>query len=425
MYTGRDPSQGLRLLISPQGNEETFHRKERLMPKKSYNTFGPYRRNGKWFFKYEEPASELTAKNGKPRLLSGGTFSTKKICERQMKAKDREINDPDYGTKQAEESKRIIGKDYAERFLAAHEGRKSNTVKNYRNAIRTYFIPLLGDRWMSEITATDIQEFVNEVRSMGRAASTVKTYMIPISAMFFQAVRDRVIQATPVQEIKYPPGARKKPKPFEDEEIRQLIKSADERFRALVIVMATTGLRCGEAFALTWDRIDLKAGTALIDRQLQDGLFTTLKGERDEGIGKQRTVFLPDEAVQALKAYRKKPYGTTKHVIEWENDERPPEKVCLVFTSKTGRVLYNQLFQEAWGASLKRLEWERKGNNPHRLRHSFATSLIESGASLGSVQRALGHTDPMTTQRLYGDRWNQADERLRAKINERYQGLAG
>ncbi|GAA2600058.1 site-specific integrase [Actinomadura fulvescens] len=392
------------------------------MPKKNYNTFGPYKRNGKWFFKYEEPGSEAATQNGKPRLLSGGTFSAKKICESQIKAKDREINDPDYFTKQQKERKRAKAEDYGNRWIELQSSGKPNTVKNAKNIIRNYFIPHFEGRWMDEITPSDVQEFVNWMTSF-RSPGTVRMFMGYVAALFYQAKRDRVITDLPIgrkNNIKLPPKPKSKNHPFEDDEVDLILKAVDHRFRPMVLIMATTGIRCGEAFALTWDRIDLDKGTAYIDRQVQYGKFCRLKGEKGETL-RPFTIRLHPAAVEALKKHRENSVTMT---VEWEGGIEPEETVEMVTVSATGLVLYGQLFLSHWNKVLDSLSWSRRGNGPHRLRHYFAVKMIEDGASPGEVKVALNHSHVMITMTEYGDRWERPDERLWSRTDRLFARFA-
>ncbi|WP_242903934.1 tyrosine-type recombinase/integrase [Actinomadura terrae] len=400
------------------------------MPKKNYNTFGPYKRNGKWFFKYEEPGSETATKSGKPRLLSGGTFTTKTICESNMKAKDREINDPDYLRNQeaaaaqaVKDAKRAKAEDYGERWLGLQAKRKVNTARNYTNSVRNYFIPYFRGKWVHEITPSDVQEFIIWLEGQ-RAPGTVRTIMLAISALLHQAERDGALDKVPVGKangIKLPRRRKSKNRPFKDAETDLIVKTIDEWVKPLTLVLATTGMRCGEAFALTWDRIDLEAGTAYVDRQVQDGRFCSLKGERGESL-RPFTALLPPVTVKALRAHRK---HAKRMVVEWEHDEHEPEEVEMVTVSKTGLVLYEQLFQDPWYRTLDALAWPRKGNGPHRLRHAFAVGLIEDGASPAEVKAALNHSAITVTLNEYGDHWDNDDPRLRNRVNARFARLDG
>ncbi|WP_131741454.1 tyrosine-type recombinase/integrase [Actinomadura roseirufa] len=101
------------------------------------------------------------------------------------------------------------------------------------------------------------------------------------------------------------------------------------------------------------------------------------------------------------------------------------EKGDLTGQDMGGATLGQQLFQDPWYRTLDALAWPRRGNGPHRLRHSFAVGLIEDGASPAEVKAALNHSAITVTLSEYGDHWDNDDPRLRNRVNARFARLDG
>ncbi|MGO9873187.1 MAG: site-specific integrase [Acidimicrobiia bacterium] len=127
--------------------------------------------------------------------------------------------------------------------------------------------------------------------------------------------------------------------------------AANDRLRALWLVILSIGLRRGEALALRWDDLDLDAGTVTIARSLQ-----RLRGDKDETTGKRKgrlveiapkteessaTIALPGSLVTALREH-----------IEVQQLERMVARVWvdpgLVFTTNVGTALEPRNANRSW-----------------------------------------------------------------------------
>ena len=133
----------------------------------------------------------------------------------------------------------------------------------------------------------------------------------------------------------------------------------------MLATMYATGLRVSELIRLTLSDIDLQAGF----------LRAFGKGR------KQRLVPLGQVAQELIEEYLA---------------VRPPRPGAL-FMSRLGRGMSRQSFWKII-AAYARVAGLTKAISPHKLRHSFATHLLERGADLRAVQAMLGHADVSTTQ---------------------------
>jgi integrase len=88
-----------------------------------------------------------------------------------------------------------------------------------------------------------------------------------VSAIFRAAVADRLIASSPCVGIKLPKVEHAQVEPLAVEEVEALIVAAPDRYRALIVFAAGTGLRQGECFGLTRDRIDFLRRTVKVDRR--------------------------------------------------------------------------------------------------------------------------------------------------------------
>ncbi len=170
----------------------------------------------------------------------------------------------------------------------------------------------------------------------------------------------------------------------------------------MVMFGAATGLRPGELFGLTQDRVHFLSGSVVIDQQL-------VRTDNGVGLGplktraSYRTIPLPKVAANTLAA----------HLARWPAH---PE-LGLVFCNERGNPIQQHPFAVTWAAARAKAgvpEWA----TPHDLRHYFASTLIRSGASVKVLQARLGHASAKTTLDVYGHLFPDEEDRTRAAIDQ-------
>jgi integrase/recombinase XerC len=149
-----------------------------------------------------------------------------------------------------------------------------------------------------------------------------------------------------------------------------------ERDRSILELLYGSGLRVSELIGLETGDIDLDAG------------FVKLTGKGR----KQRIVPLGKHAVEALKKY----FEVRRNFLS-RNSRGDSGTVSSAFLTRTGKKLYPVLVQRLTRKYLAPVT-EQKQKNPHILRHSFATHLLNGGADIRSVSEMLGHSTLATTE---------------------------
>lgn len=126
--------------------------------------------------------------------------------------------------------------------------------------------PTLGRRQLGAIRRSDIQAWVKD-RADDLSPGSVELVYRWVATIFKAAVTDRLIAASPCQRIALLKRDRREVVPLAVDALERLVTAMPERYRALVIVAAGTGLGQGECFGLTVDRIDF-CRQLRVDRQL-------------------------------------------------------------------------------------------------------------------------------------------------------------
>jgi integrase len=168
-------------------------------------------------------------------------------------------------------------------------------------------------------------------------------------------------------------------------------------------VLATTGMRRGEALALRWRDIDLDGSTISVRRSVG---IVRVKGEGAtvlEGptkTGKPRVVDIGPNTVALLRAYRRERAGLALQLAAAD---------ALVFGDIEGRHLHPERFSRTFTEALARCRRElaEAGQEPppvirlHDLRHTHATLLLSAGEPVKVVSERLGHSSAVVTMTVY------------------------
>jgi integrase len=184
------------------------------------------------------------------------------------------------------------------------------------------------------------------------------------------------------------------------EEVGALIDAMPDHYKALVVLAAGTGLRQGECFGLTVDRVDFLRRTITVDRQLILPASGLPQFGPPKTAASVRTVPLPKVVPESLAA----------HLGRW-----PADTDGLIFTNQHGDPLRRNLFGEIWRATVSRAALS--GLRFHDLRHFYASLLIRHGESVKVVQARLGHASASETLDTYSHLWPDNEERTRAAVD--------
>jgi integrase len=267
----------------------------------------------------------------------------------------------------------------------------------------TDLYPRIGDRPIGAIRTSEIQALVKEAAA-GLAPTTVELLYRRVVSVFRAAVRDRLIPNSPCVDVKLPPKRpERSTELLSTEQVVTLAETVPDRYRAAVLFGAATGLRPGELFGLTLDRVDFLRRSVKVDQQLV----------RDPG----QAAAVALGPLKTASSYRSVPLAgaaevLAAHLARWPAEGDPP----LVLTNERGGAVQQHPFAVVWEASRDRAGLSSSAT-PNDLRHYYASLLIRSGASVKVVQRRLGHASAKTTLDIYGHLWPDDEDRTRAAVD--------
>ncbi|WP_344621243.1 site-specific integrase [Actinosynnema pretiosum] len=281
--------------------------------------------------------------------------------------------------------------------------------------MRLHVYPHLGHIPMNQIVSKNIRAWVKSRESV-LAPTSIHTIYSYLKSIFNTAVSDRVISVSPCTRIRLPEIERNKywiPSP---RQVAELHKAMNERYRAAVYIAAGCGLRLCEIFGLERDDIDFERREIHVRQQIK-----RVRGEVYVGPPKtktsKRTVELPRVVERVLIEHLENFPSTPVKMRENNGKNKRVRSFDLVFTSARGQAVTGGHWGGPWRAARASVAGVPDNFGIHGLRHYFATLLIHCGASVKTVQAALGHASPITTLNVYAHEWPEAVDRTRNLVD--------
>jgi integrase/recombinase XerD len=263
-------------------------------------------------------------------------------------------------------------------FARVEKGLAANSIASYRRDLAEFsaFLRRQG-RSIPEVGRDDIRSFLTGLYRRGLGARSVARHLVSLRNLFRFLVREGRLASDPAAEVEAPRLDQALPKYLTAEEVDQLLAQPDVstpsglRDKALLELLYATGMRVSELVSVRAGDFDLGLG---IVRCLGKG-------------HKERLIPVGKSALRAVEAYLREGRAPLagKRSSPW------------LFLNRRGGVLSRVGFWKILAAYGLRAGLATP-LNPHLVRHSFATHLLERGADLRSIQLMLGHSDISTTQ---------------------------
>lgn len=282
-------------------------------------------------------------------------------------------------------------------FIQATKNLSSKTISAYTSDLNQFF------NYEKSIATPNICNYIAYLSTEIKLKDTsVRRKIITLKNFYDYLLINEIIEVSPFKKLKFKfKQERKLPKTISVAEVGKILKCFDietsslttfakkiyTRDAALIDLLISTGIRIGEASAITLNDIFATERTILIHG----------KGR------KQRLIYLSSP-------------------ITWERlknlmKERKNAENNYLFVNRYGRQLSIHGIEDIYKKYTKRAQINAK-STPHYLRHTFATNLLANGADLRSVQEILGHSSVATTQ-IYTEVSTTRKKQVLKKFNYR------
>lgn len=333
-----------------------------------------------------------SSKNGSRKSFSKQIHGTKRDAEKFLTKWLREM---DSGTF-VEPSSQTLN-EYLDIWLEtiAKPRVRTNTLENYQRMLDRHVRPSLGERVLSGIKARDVQTVYTAILEKGLKPRSVENTNAVLSSAFKQAVKWNLLNSNPCDAVDLPKKQRAEMKAFSPEQAARFLKAAKNDKQGIVLTFALiTGMRPSEYLALRWSDLDLKKGTATVQRSVTPttgGGFTFGETKTKQS---RRTIPLPQTLVKDLNRHR---------IAQLEQKLRLGESyqnLDLVFPTDIGTPFsYKNLDGRHFKFVLK--EANLAGFRLYDLRHACATLLLAAGENPKVVAERLGHSTIVLTLDTY------------------------
>lgn len=282
----------------------------------------------------------------------------------------------------AEDAWKSFAKSY-KMHIKLERGYSQNTVESYMRDVRK-FAAFITDRYAvgpQEVTSAMVEDFLLDLFEHNTERSTQGRTLSGINSFYNYLLLIDAVERSPAEIIEHPKPQHNLPDTLSVDEIDRVLEAIDlsaplgRRNRAIIEMLYSCGLRVSELVSLRLS--DLFFG--------KDEGFVRVTGKGD----KQRLVPVSDECKTRVAT-----------CLEDRAEVKPNEKSAdIVFLNRRGGKLSRMMVFNIVRDAVE-LAGIGKSVSPHTFRHSFATHLLQGGASIRQVQELLGH-ESITTTEIY------------------------
>ncbi|MBR7794879.1 MAG: tyrosine recombinase XerC [Bacillota bacterium] len=266
-------------------------------------------------------------------------------------------------------------------YLQIEKNASPYTVKYYLNDLEIFF-DFLTAEGLSSLVDVDhrvVRLFLNTLYNRQLSRRSVSRKISSLRTFFRYLEREEVLTGNPFVQVKLPKTDTTIPGFLYQEELEKLFEVNDltnplgQRDQAILELLYATGMRVSECQQLSLEHIDFFIGT----------VFVRGKGR------KERYIPYGKFAEIALETYIQDGRNTLLSKAKQSSD--------AVFLNNRGNPITTRGIREVLNKMVERAALTVHVH-PHKLRHTFATHLLNEGADLRSVQELLGHENLSTTQ---------------------------
>lgn len=306
---------------------------------------------------------------------------------------------------------KAYGEDW--RRMQMHAGATADRIER---TLRIHVDPFLGSMQLAQVRPSHVQAWVKD-RSKVLAPSSVKVVYHVLAGMFTAAALDRRIGSSPCVGIKLPEIAREDRVIPTPDQVHAIAAALPGHFQALAYLAAGCGHRQGEAWGVELDHVDFLRREIRIVQQLCACAGREPHLAAPKTATSRRTVEMGTVVAEALARHIEAYPPQEVEIVDETDSRRPVRRAArLLFLSARGKPIRRSGWTYPWAKAVKAAGLP-DGFGYHGLRHYYATLLIHAGASVKTVQLALGHAKPSITLDTYAHEWPEAVDRTRSLVD--------
>ncbi|GAB0171652.1 site-specific integrase [Lysinibacillus sp. CTST325] len=376
--------------------------KKKVSPIKSYKL-----KNGET--RYEFPAYlGIDPLTGKQKRTMKRGFKTRKEAELALARLKLDVANGTYKKERVETYQEVY-----DLWVVQYENTvEESTFVKTTGIFKNHILPAMGKYKIEKLTVDICQKHINEWAGKLKKFRIVKSYAAKVLDF---AMKRGFIQTNPFALVEMPTNLTKKASVTNDDEDEnfytreQLIQfltclEQESNYKAFALfrLLAFSGMRKGEALALTWNDLIFTTNELRINKALSRGKDNQLYVKSTK-TGVARTIKMDDKTMAILKEWKKK--QKQDYLILGFNTMQPKQ---LVFSNEQNEYLQPTKTRK-WILHVQK-KYNLGTITTHGLRHTHCSLLFEAGASIKEVQDRLGHSDVQTTMYIYAHVSKKAKE---------------
>ena len=273
---------------------------------------------------------------------------------------------------------------------------RPSTLEHYRSDMEHHVKPYLGQKKLTQITASDLRKLYDDLKKQGRvhprpgqsrglSTTTIHGIHTTLHHALKSAVDQRLLPHNPADHVEPPKVVHKSMTILNEEQLDTFLAAVEQDpiWKNFFYTELTTGLRLGEICGLMWSDFDAKKGTLSVNRTIHTEKGGRLVTGDTKTYAGTRTIVLPDSTAELLRGRKKNSYS----VWIFPNPLKPEAPM-------NPNTAYRQLKAILTENSLPDLRF-------HDLRHTFATHALANGVDAKTLSGILGHTKASFTVDTY------------------------
>lgn len=357
------------------------------------------RKDGRWYGAVQNGYNE----NGKPKMITV-YGKTEAEAKRKLKEKIKLINS-DGLILQNNTIKNITVEEYCTNWLKNVKVNelKPSSYDRKEITLSNQVYPSIGMLQLSQLSIDDVQQMVNQLKQKELSYSSIKKAYEAINECCKYAIIRGDLQKNPCTGVTLPKNLKHQDgdiKFYTEKQVESLLQQATIKYNNGknkyrlgygIQLLLYTGLRIGEALALTWEDVDIQNKTIKVNKNLKQvknrdddqSVYKIIIQNSTKTNSGTRIIPLNNKSIEALKQI-KKITGQYKYVFSTETGNNVSARTCDRMFRK---IQENCGFKEIYGV--------------HALRHTFASLLFKKGVDVKTVSEILGHKDVSVTYNTY------------------------
>lgn len=302
----------------------------------------------------------------------------------------------------------------------------------WEQRISKKILPFFENKYVEDIDADEIRKFYNSIRYKDNGEMLSLNYLKSIKtilkAIFDRCIEKDIIQKDPLFNFKLPstPEKTHTDRIVNEADLKKLVKAAagHKRLKYIIGILLLTGMRIGELLALKWTDVDVDGHIIYVKHSVNK------KYIEEDGIvkscGPQISSTKTSSSVREIPVSQ----SVIDLLLEWDvvlktmypcmdNLKKINKTDDLIFVNYRGKIMsYGTIYDELMDF-LRSNRLAHCGVLFHKLRHCYATHMVDAGVDINVVSKLLGHAYIGTTSKFYV-RVNKAPKIAAMKLHEKH-----